>query len=127
MGAVSTFQMLPSNGTVVTAVNVDIYTDSGCTQSLTSIGWGNVAPGSNNTQTIYIKNSGTVPELLSISTSAWSPANASSLLTLTWNLGTSKVLAASASTPAILALAVSSSPGSVTTFSFNITITGTQQ
>ncbi len=125
--ALQAFKVVSSGGTVVTAVNVDIYADPGCTQVLTQLVWGNLAPGSNNTQTIYIKNTGNVPELLSIATNAWNPANASTVLTLTWDLGTATVLAASTSTPTTLTLAVASNPGSLTTFSFNVTITGMQQ
>jgi len=126
LGAVTTFQNVPSSGSVVTAVGVDLYSDPGCTQNLTSIAWGNIAPGSTNTRTIYIKNSGNVPETLTMATSAWSPSTATSVLTFSWNLGSSTVLNASASIPAILTLAVAANPGSLTNFSFNITITGTQ-
>jgi len=126
LGAVTTFQNVPSNGSVVTAVNLDLYSDVGCTQSLTSIAWGNIAPSSTNTRTIYIKNTGNVPETLTMATSAWNPANATSVLACSWNLGSNTVLNASASIPAILTLTVGSNPGSLTNFSFNITITGTQ-
>ena len=126
LGAVTTFQNVPSSGSVVTAVDLDLYSDAGLTQSLSSISWGNLAPGSTNTRTIYIKNSGNVPETLTMATSAWNPSNATSVLTCSWNLGSSTVLNASASTPAILTLTVAANPGSLTNFSFNITITGTQ-
>jgi hypothetical protein len=126
LGAVTTFQNVPSNGSVVTAVNLDLYSDVGCTQSLTSIAWGNVAPSSTNPRTIYIKNTGNVPETLTMATSAWNPSNATLVLACSWNLGSNTVLNASASIPAILTLTVGSNPGSLTNFSFNITITGTQ-
>ena len=126
LGAVTTFENVPSSGTVVTAVNVDLYSDAGCTQNLTSIAWGNVAPSSTNTRTIYIKNSGNVPGTLTMATSAWNPSNATLVLACSWNLGSNTVLNASASIPAILTLTVGSNPGSLTNFSFNITITGTQ-
>jgi len=126
LGAVTTFQNAPSSGSVVTAVGVELYSDAGYTQNLTSVAWGNIAPGSTNTRTIYIKNTGNVPETLTMATSAWNPSNATSVLTFGWNLGSSTVLNASASTPAILTLTVAANPGSLTNFSFNITITGTQ-
>jgi hypothetical protein len=126
LGAVTTFQNVPSNGSVVIAVDVALFSDADCTQSVTSLAWGNRAPGSTNTRTIYIKNTGNVPETLTMATSAWNPANATSVLTFSWNLGSSTVLNASASIPAILTLTVAANPGSLTNFSFNITITGTQ-
>ena len=126
LGAVTTFENVPSSGSVVTAVNVDLYSDAGCTQNLTSIAWGNIAPGSTNTRTIYIRNSGNVPETLTMATGAWNPSNATLVLACSWNLGSNTVLNASASTAAILTLTVAANPGSLTNFSFNITITGTQ-
>jgi hypothetical protein len=121
----SNSKALFSGGSVITTINVDVYQDPACTQTLTSINWGNVYPASNNTQTIYIKNSGNAPEQLSITAGNWNPTNASQVLTFSYSLN-SITLAPSASTPATLNLAVSANPESLTTFNFNITITGTQ-
>ncbi len=117
-------QTLPSSGTV-SAVNVGVYSDSGCTQILTSINWGTLYPGNTTTRQIYIKNTGTLPVTLTMTTGSWVPTAANSVLTLTWNRQ-NRVLNAGDSIAATLTLTVSSSPGSITNFSFNIIITGNE-
>jgi hypothetical protein len=114
-----------SNTGNISAVGVGIYKDSGCTQPLSSISWGSIAPGQASNYTIYVKNPGTVAETLTKSTSAWNPASASNYLTFNWNRD-NYVLNAGTSVSALLTLSVSSSVTGITNFSFNITITGTQ-
>ena len=123
-GLLMSSQTVQSAGTV-TAVNVGVYSDSGCTQNCTSIDWGSLAPGNSSTRTIYVKNIGTIPMMLSMTTGSWVPSNASSYITLSWNRG-GTVLAANQSISAVLTLSASSSTGNITSFSFNIIITGTE-
>jgi hypothetical protein len=117
-------QTVPSNGTI-SAVNVGVYSDSQCTQNLTSISWGALYPGNSTTKTIYVKNTGTIPVTLTMTTGSWVPTTASSVLTLTWNRQNT-VLDPNQSISAILTLTAASNTGSVTTFSFNIIITGAE-
>jgi hypothetical protein len=124
-GLLMSSQTLQSNGTV-TAVNVGVYSDSGCTQNCTSIEWGTIAPGNSSTRTIYIKNIGTIPMTLSMTTGSWVPSNANTYISLSWNRG-GTVLSAGQSISATLTLSASSSAGNITSFSFNMTITGTEQ
>jgi hypothetical protein len=120
----STNQTVPLTGTI-NAVNLGVYSDSGCTQTASSLNVGNLNPGGTATQTVYIKNTGNVPETLTMTTNNWIPSNASSSLTLTWNRQ-STVLNAGASIQATLTLTAASNTGSLTTFSCNVTLTGTQ-
>jgi len=123
-GLLMSSQTLQSNGTV-TAVNVGVYSDSGCTQNCTSINWGSIAPGNSTTRTIYVKNIGTIPMTLSMTTGSWVPPNANTYISLSWNReGT--VLTANQSISATLTLSASSSAGNITSFSFNTIITGTE-
>jgi hypothetical protein len=124
-GLLMSSQTLQSNGTV-TAVNVGVYSDSGCTQNCTSIDWRTIAPGNSSTRTIYIKNIGTIPMTLSMTTGSWVPSNANTYISLSWNRG-GTVLSAGQSISATLTLSASSSAGNITSFSFNMTITGTEQ
>jgi hypothetical protein len=55
----------------------------------------------------------------------WNPASASSYITLTWNQE-NQVLPVGQVVQALLTLTVSSSVSDVTSFNFDITITGTQ-
>jgi len=124
IAALSVSRTLPLNGTINT-VNVEAYTNSACTIPCTALNVGNVNPGSTVTQTIYIKNTGSIPVTLTMVTSGWSPASASSYLTLSWNRQ-NHVLNADASVSATLTLTVASNTGSLTTFSCSVTITGTE-
>jgi alkyl sulfatase BDS1-like metallo-beta-lactamase superfamily hydrolase len=123
-GLLMSSQSLQSSGTV-TAVNVGVYSDSSCTQNCTSIAWGTIAPGNSSTRTIYVKNIGTVPMTLSMTMGSWVPSNMNTYLSLSWNRG-GTVLSAGQSTTATLTLSASSSAGNITSFSFNIIITGTE-
>jgi uncharacterized repeat protein (TIGR01451 family) len=122
-GLLSVSQNIPSSGTV-TAVNVGVYSDSACTQNLTSINWGTLAPGDTATRTVYVKNTGNAPITLNMITTNWNPASANGPITITWDVedwvvGTDNVVTAT------LTLSVSSSTSDVTDFSIEIVITGT--
>ena len=129
MGIASTMSALVANRMIsntgsITAVGVVIYSNSACTTTLSSIPWGAISPGSGLTYTIYVENTGTAQETLSMTTGNWNPATASSYITLTWNQG-GAVLPAGSMVAAVLTLTVSSSITGITDFSFNTTITGT--
>jgi hypothetical protein len=122
-GLLSVSQSVSSSGTI-TAVNVGVYSDSSCTQTLTSIDWGTISPGGSVTTTIYVKNTGNAPITLSMTKTNWNPASADGPITLTWNRENA-VLSVGQSTAATLTLSVSYSISGITTFSVNIVITGT--
>jgi hypothetical protein len=123
LGALVATHTISSSGSI-TAVGVGVYSNSGCTTALTAISWGTLNPGSVTTYTMYVMNTGNVPVTLNMTVSSWNPASASSYITLTWNQ-TNTVLQASAHVAAELTLSVSSSISGITSFSFNITISGT--
>jgi hypothetical protein len=114
---------VPNTGSI-TAVGVGVYSDINCVNPLSSIGWGTLNPGSTTNYTMYVKNTGDAQETLNMTTSSWNPGTASSYITLKWNQEKS-ILSAGASVPAVLTLTVSPSITGITSFSFNITITGT--
>jgi hypothetical protein len=117
-------QTIPSSGTV-SSVNVGVYTDSQATQNCTSLNWGTLSPGNTANKIVYVKNTGTVPVTLTMTTGNWTPTTANSKITLTWNRENT-VLNAGQSISANLTLAVASDTTGITTFSFNTTITGTE-
>jgi uncharacterized repeat protein (TIGR01451 family) len=114
-----------SNSGNITAVGVGVYSDSGCTTVLSSISWGTLNPGDTKTYTLYVKNTGTVSITLTMAVTNWNPSSASSYITVNWDKQNS-VLAAGSSVKATLTLVVSSNISSVTDFSFDVTVTGTQ-
>lgn len=115
-------QTIPNNGTVK-AINVGVYLDSACTQNCTTLAWGTVSPGSSSVKTVYVKNQGSAPMTLNMTTNTWTPSSAASYITLTWNRE-SAVVTAGSNVQADLTLSVSSGITGITNFSFNIIITG---
>jgi hypothetical protein len=114
-----------SNVGSMKAIGVGVYWDSGCTNAVSSIDWGSLEPGVTKNFTIYVRNEGNVQLKLSMTTSNWNPASASSYMTLSWNRE-NHVLAAGSVVSAVLTLSVSSSISGVTSFSFDIIIAGTE-
>jgi hypothetical protein len=121
-------QTVPTSGNLK-AVGVGVYSDSGCSNNVTSIDWGFLAPEAQINKTVYIRNNGNVPITLNITTNDWNPMSTQNYITLRWNregyvLGTSQ---STRVTQAFLILSVSSTIAGITNFSFSIIITGTEQ
>ena len=125
LGLLSSSRSVQSHG-AIKAVNVGVYWDSGCTNASVSIGWGLLSPGASGNVTLFVRNEGNLPVRLSLSTQGWSPANASSYMSLGWNRD-GYVLAVGNVTSATLTLSVSSGISGITDFSFTTVITGTEQ
>lgn len=113
-----------SNTGSLHTVGVGVYLDLPCANKVTSIDWGTLDPGSNVNKTVYIRNEGNAAATLSMSTSNWNPAAASSYMTLAWNYN-GQTLAVGQVVQVKFTLAASSSITGVTTFSFDITIIAT--
>ncbi len=112
-------------GTISTSPNVAAFSDSACTQSLTSLTWGTIAPGNSVQRTIYVKNTGAGASIdLSMTTLNLSPAQASGQITVTWDQG-GTTLAPGQSVTAVITLTASSGIVDVTDFSVTVRITGT--
>ena len=124
LGALVAIRTVSNSGSV-TAVGVGLYSDIGCTTALSAISWGTLNPGDVKTYTVYVRNEGTVSVTLSMTVGNWNPLSASGYITLTWNKQNTVLSAGSVAT-SVLTLSVSSSVSGVTSFSFDITITGTQ-
>mgnify|MGYP002067300267 CR=1 FL=1 len=124
VAVLSSSQTVRISGTI-NAVNLGVYSDSNCTQAASALNVGALNPGATATQTVYIKNTGNVPETLTMTVNNWDTTAASSVLTLTWNRENT-VLNAGASIQATLTLTAAANTGSLTTFSCDVTLTGTQ-
>ena len=124
--ALSTSKTVTSNGRIST-VNVGVYRDSACTQTASSVDWGNLTAGAQTTITLYVKNTGTARETLGMAASSWSPASASQYITIAWDRNNT-ALNANQVVGAVFTLTVSASvDAGITAFSNNIIITGTMQ
>jgi hypothetical protein len=82
-------------------------------------------PNTTKSFAVYIKNTGTILERLSMRSSNWNPTTAQKYVTLTWDRENSILKRASYIT-ATFTLRSSSNVTNLTEFSFDIIITGTQ-
>lgn len=110
-----------TNSGSIKAIGVGVYSDQACTSPISSLSWGIISPGSNVNKTVYIRNEGNTAATLSMSTSNWNPANASSYITLTWNYS-GQSLSVNQVLQVKFTLSVSSSASGIANFSFDITI-----
>jgi hypothetical protein len=115
---------IPSVGQVNT-VGLGVYSDAACTQNLTSISWGALDPGSVVNYQVYIKSTSNLPITLTLATDSWNPTTAATYMTLSWNYTSGTEIEPNTSLPVTLTLNVSSSVTGITSFSFNIDMTGT--
>lgn len=113
---------LPSQG-AVKAIGVGVYWDSNCSSGVSSIDWGNIEPGTLKNTTVYIRNEGNAAMTLSLNTTNWNPSNASSYIGLSWNFN-GQAIAPGDVIQVTLTLSVSSSITGISSFSFDIVITG---
>jgi hypothetical protein len=109
----------------VKSIGVGVYSDSRCANAVSSISWGTLEPGATKYVTIYVKNEGNVAVVLTMTASNWNPSSASTYITLQWNRE-KYVLSSGSVVSAVLTLSVSSNIIEITSFSFDITITGTE-
>ena len=121
--AVSNYlRIIASTGTVKT-VNVGVYWNQNCTETVTTIDWGMLEPGESKNITIYLKNEGNTPINLSLNTSNWNPAEAEKYISLAWTIS-GENLQPDQALPTTLVLSVKQNITDVTTFNFDIIIMG---
>jgi len=123
-GLLVTSRTIPNSGAMQT-IGVNVYWDSACTNLTTSIPWGTLDSNSSKSYTVYVKNNGTAAEVLRMTTANWNPSAAATYITLSWNRE-NYTLSHGSYVAAVLTLTVSPSIANITSFSFDITITGTE-
>jgi len=124
--ALSVNKSLSSLGGINVTANLGVYSDINCTNPISSVIWGNITGGETASQTIYIKNTGSGMGLtLSMSPENWSPSSAGAYMTLAWDREGQRI-EPNQVIPAVLTLTTSLSTVDVTSFSVQISITGTQ-
>jgi hypothetical protein len=126
--AAQTSQTLSNTGSIQiqTSVGISVYSDSQCNTPKTSISWGILEPGANQSITCYIKNEGNIPTTISLQTSNWTPITAPTYLDLNWNYNDQPINPDSV-IQVTLTLVVSENIEGITNFSFDITILGTSK
>ena len=106
----------------VIGIGVGIYWDRDCTNTTRSLSWGVINPNSNNNLTIFIRNERSSPLSLWLRTSNWTPSNASSYMTLSWNYS-GQILKTNEAIPIKLSLTVNPTIIGISDFNFETTIT----
>jgi len=106
------------------AVDVEVYCDSGCTDTVSAINWKIFDPGDSVSKTIYVKNTGNTPLTLKMTCSGWNPPEARDHITLSGGKE-GAVLSPDAVVAVVLTLSISLSISEITDFSSTITIEGT--
>ena len=117
-------QNINSSGTITTSPNIDVYSNSDCTDNMTAISWGPITVGGSTTQTIYVKNTGTGTLTLGLSVTNWTPEQASTYLTVSWDKQGTQ-LSAGQLIQATITITASSSITGITNFGNTISILGT--
>lgn len=122
-GMFTASRTVTNTGNLKTA-GVAVYWNKNGTNETRSIDWGTLNPNSTKSFTFYVKNNGTAPVVLSMSTGNWNPSNAQGYLPLNWNC-TGWSLNATDTVGATLTMSVLPDITGITNFSFEITLTGT--
>jgi hypothetical protein len=121
-GLLNITQTVPTSG-YVKAINLDVYSDSSCSENLASINWGSLSPEDVIYKAIYVKNTGNSPVNIQMATDSWNPEEANGPITLAWNKE-NVVLNGGEVVKATLTLTVATDISEINEFSFNIIITG---
>jgi len=109
------------NTVTIKGVGVGIYTNSSCTQRLTSVDWGLAENGTVKNMTAYIRNEGNTPVTLTMQTTNWNPSNASQYISVTWNY-TGQSIGINNGVSVVLFLSIAPNIQGISVFSFDITI-----
>ena len=113
-----------SNAGQITTIGVGIYLDSSCRNSLSSIDWGTLEPGSHKTFSYYVRNDGNSPSTLTLQTSNWNPPGAANYISLIWDYD-GQVLNVGEVIQITFTLSISAMIEGITSFNFDITVIGT--
>jgi len=74
------------SGRIVIPPSLGVYSDQACTVEVSAIDFGSFAPGENVTRTLFVRNEGSEPGVLSLATQNWNPTTAKEYLVFSWNL-----------------------------------------
>ena len=115
-----------TNVSAVYPNRVGVYWDSDCTDPVLEILWGNLTPGSSKSIIVYIHNEVEEPTYLIMSTTNWNPSNALEYMSISWDYGRQRMNSGEV-LQITLTLSVSRYIEGISSFSFDILITGSQR
>jgi len=102
---------------------VEVFWDRSCTQGVSSIDWGTLAPGMTKTVSVYVQSKSNETCILILTPTGWNPPAAANYLELNQDYENKKIQPSEV-VKVTLSLAVSASVAGVTNFSFNIIVEG---
>ena len=108
----------------IKGVGLGVYWDPQCENATSSIAFGLLDPGSYKDFTLYLKNEGNTVLILNMTSKNWNPIEAANYMSLTWNREGQQVSPDQVISFAIR-LSVSSNIQDISSFSLDITISGT--
>jgi hypothetical protein len=117
----SSQKVIPNQGNIRTSVGIEVYTNPQTTTLCTEIDWGTLNEGVSITKTVYVKSTANNTQTLHMATSDWTPTNAASLITLSWNRENAAILPGEILV-ATLTLTTAADMANVDAFSFNLII-----
>jgi hypothetical protein len=112
---------VPNVSAVTSAPNLGVYWDAACSESVSSISWGNVSVGSETDVFVYVKNLGSDSLILSMNMSALDPSTAYLKIYLCWDYD-GQPLGSGSVVKVTLRLFVTPGIVGVNNFGFNINV-----
>ena len=114
---------IPGTGSIK-GLGLGIYWDQQCENPTSEIDFGLLEPGSQKDYTLYLRNEGNTVLTLNMTPKNWNPTEAANYMTLTWNreghqISPDQVISF------VITLSVSSNIQDISSFSLDITISGT--
>jgi uncharacterized protein (DUF2237 family) len=116
---------VPSASAVQAGVNVGVYWDQSCTQSIDSISWGTLQVGGTQEVDVYVRNEGNDTFNLALTAQDWQPGNAYLWLTFSWSCGSTTVGPGQVVQVTLTLSVASGFSGGFSGFSFDIVLEGT--
>ncbi len=110
---------------ISTTNNIGVYWNQKCTETVTSINWGNLSPGESKNITLYMRNQDNITIILTINTTNWNPENAPEFLIFSWTSTNTKIEPQQV-VKVTLTLHVKQNIKEIKEFSFDITLTAKQ-
>jgi hypothetical protein len=104
---------------------VGVFWDRNCTQGVSSIDWGTLAPGMTKTVSVYVQSKSNETCILILIPTGWNPPVAANYLELSQDYENKKIQPSEV-VKVTLSLAVSASVAGVTNFSFNVIVEGSE-
>ncbi len=119
----TTQKTVPGTGSIK-GVGLGVYWDLPCTNATSSLDFGQLEPGSSKNFTLYLKNEGNSALTLNMTSENWSPTNAIDYMALTWNREGQQIDPDDV-TGFVITLSVSEDITGISSFSFDIILSGT--